>query len=281
MKDDQDLLKTLAEFRILSLEQLTEISGLSGPNIRRRSQNMEKRGWIKRRPFRGTDNRGRPKLVATLTKTGAAQAGHTIQDKDEKIGYETHQLLVNDIIIRLHEFLSLGVQLKYAIPGSLSKQRTLPKLHHIPSSGGDQNENRIIPDASIGMTAASVAKTLLFFLEADCGTEPLRSKKPNGNDIFSKVFNYRNYLGLGGYLQYAEWLGVKPKGFRVLFVCENHTRRAQISSLVDSTPQSDFVWVTDYEQIRLHGIGSRIWARGGNESREPESILGSIAAKSS
>ena len=48
----------------------------------------------------------------------------------------------------------------------------------------------------------------------------------------------------------------------------------KICDLARQMPPSDFIWISDQNQLFSQGISAEIWARGGRYHKPPESILG-------
>jgi hypothetical protein len=63
-------------------------------------------------------------------------------------------------------------------------------------------EVRFTPDAVFAITNAVDSKTLLFFLEVDCGTETLSSPQRDMKDIRQKILNYQWYFQSFKYKRY-------------------------------------------------------------------------------
>lgn len=277
--NDQSNLKTLANYRLLSLDQLSEVSGASIQSVRRHTARWEKLGLVRRWASRIENLSGRPKLFVALTEKGLREIPKAKQFSKTRAPLETHHQLINQVRIAFHSLASQELSVSSIASNSMITTDHAPRFHSIPNEPDSAFKNKFVPDAVFSLQSLSSQKRLLFFLEADCGTEPLRSSKPNGSDLLGKIQNYRTYFGLGLYSEYSQWMGINPKGFRLLFVCQTSTRRRQISSLVVSSPPSDFVWITDSERISDSGIRGKIWARGGNEEIAPDSILGRLATK--
>ena len=277
--NDQSNLETLANYRLLSLDQLSEVSGASIQSVRRHTARWEKLGLVRRWASRVEKLSGRPKLFVALTEKGLREIPKAKQFSKTRAPLETHHQLINQVRIAFHCLASEELSVSSIASNSMIITNHAPRFHSIPNEPDSPLKKKFVPDAVFSLHSLDSQKRLLFFLEADCGTEPLRCSKPNGSDLLGKIQNYRTYFGLGHYSEYSQWMGNNPRGFRLLFVCQTSSRRRQISSLVVSSLPSDFVWITDIERIADLGIEGRIWARGGNEESSSESILGRLSTE--
>lgn len=121
----------------------------------------------------------------------------------------------------------------------------------------------------------TLSENILFFLEYDRGTEPLAGNHTPPNNVRWKIRNYQHYFQDFRYKQYEKIFACSLNGFRLLLVSNSNERHQNLCRLVKDNPPSDFVWGTTLDEILLHGLGGKIWVRGGNRVDPPESILGS------
>jgi len=133
---------------------------------------------------------------------------------------------------------------------------------------------QMFPDGVFFIKDKETKKTLLFFLEVDMGTETLQSTKGNPNTIEQKVLNYQTMFQKKVYKRYEEIFNANFNGFRLLFLTNTLQRKKSLCELVRMMTPTDFVWVTDQEQMSAHGVSADIWSRGGHENKQSESILG-------
>jgi hypothetical protein len=136
----------------------------------------------------------------------------------------------------------------------------------------------MIPDGVFVITDEEPEKSLLFFLEVDMGTETLQSTKQTAGDVRQKIINYQNLFRENHYKRYEKIFNAHFSGFRLLFLVNTLVRMKALSDLVQQMPPSDFIWVTDQEQMFSNGLSAEIWTRGGRTDRKTESILGTKLA---
>jgi hypothetical protein len=134
------------------------------------------------------------------------------------------------------------------------------------------------PDSVFSITHRDKNKTLLFFLEADMGTESIASLGRVPRDIRQKVINYQQYFKKGEYKVYEKVMDCSLKGFRLLFLTDTGTRLGSLCKLLRQIPPSDFIWLTTVEQMFSKGLSAKIWVRGGRQEDPEGSILGSEIA---
>ena len=122
-----------------------------------------------------------------------------------------------------------------------------------------------IPDGVFSITngAAKTKKTLLFFLEADRGTETIASSNQSSKDIRHKILNYQTLFSINQYKCYEDVFGSKLNGFRLLILVNTASRLTALCRLVQEMPPSDFVWLTAQEEMFSRGVSAEIWFRGG------------------
>jgi len=108
----------------------------------------------------------------------------------------------------------------------------------------------------------------------DMGTESLASANPGTCSVLQKIRAYQWLFRSGTYKRYEVAWGCRLTGFRVLFVVNTPVRLVGLCRLVQQSPPSDFIWLTDQDRLFEHGIGADIWVRGGHIDDRPESILG-------
>ncbi len=132
----------------------------------------------------------------------------------------------------------------------------------------------MIPDGVFTITENKSGKSLLFFLEVDRGRERLFGKARNSITIQQKIFNYQLLFHEGHYKRYEEIFNTELNGFRLLFMTNTTARMKSICDLVQETPPSQFIWITDQEKMFSRGIAADIWAKGGKYNQPSESILG-------
>jgi hypothetical protein len=232
--------------------------------IRRRLLGLEEAGLVQAATRVFGRGRGRPEKLFSLAHEGVA-----LVREDTGLGAEVptdrltaarltcleHQLLVNWFRIHL-------VQMSRIVP-RLEVQFLSPTSPFLaPSADGRPMIFDVVPQAEaldemVGFTPDGVFsirdkeqdKTLLFFLEADRGTETIVSPSGAPSDIRQKVINYQTYFGTEGYKRYEGTWKCTLNGFRLLFLSCSDSRLANLCRLVRETPPSDFIWLTDQSHM--------------------------------
>ena len=288
--DDCDMFADVAEYRLLTLSQIAILHGRNIRSLRRRFRSFEEDGLVRSAPQRLGSDRGRPEGVISLTEGGVdllKSRGRLAADipsdhaTADRISCVDHQLLVNMFRIQLTRFPRIvpGLRLQFFSPLSPTLQRSEDDRPWVYEAfRGDRDEGewiRFTPDGVFTLTFEKLGKTLLFFLEADRGTETLASPTGGGTDIRGKLLNYQTYFHRKKYKRYEQTCGAALRGFRLLFLTNTRSRIAAMCRLVREAPPSDFIWLTDQTRLASDGAWAAIWARGGHLDRAPESILGS------
>ena len=290
-KTDTNLLSILAEYRCLSLVQLSLLSGRNLKALRRRVAQLRERDAVEVCQRGYGRSRGRPEHVVMPTR-------QTVQHLLEKNGIAAkgkreifskfptteldHQLLVNWFRIHLQalEKSPHPLQTDFLAPTSpfLAKLPNghLPVYDRIEEGEGDDRWEEFIPDGvfTISYGKEDAGRSLLLFLEVDMGTEPLAAPDRGGRDLRQKILNYQSYFRSQRYKRYEEFWKCRFSGFRLLFIANTNARQSAISRLVQEIPPSNFIWVTDQQRMFRQGLGAPIWERGGKNQTAPQSILG-------
>ncbi|MCH8020989.1 replication-relaxation family protein [candidate division KSB1 bacterium] len=284
-----ELLKLIAEYRVLLTAQVALLSGTGQRAAEKATQMLRDRGYLTFSHYDFEGNRGRPKGVCSLTERGAEllQKEGLIDAEipnhrmtGEEIVHVSHELLINwfrihllqiDIHIPdLHtEFISATT------PFQPLNEDGLPMIADRVS--GDDADDGFIPDGVFSIRNEQQNKRLLFFLEVDRSTESIVSAQ-NPVNISQKIRSYRSYFQTKGYKRYEKMWMEDLDGFRVLFLTNTPQRKESICGFLKTNPSLNFVWITDKEQMFRHGISASIWVKGGPSS-PPSSILGSTLAQ--
>lgn len=287
---DHDLLVSIAEHRILTVRHLVALHGRNAAALRRRLGALEKAGLIRSDPRSLRARRGRPEKLLSLSEKGVEllkerallDAGvHTDVVTVHRIRCLEHLLLVNDFRVQLVQTGRLvdGLSSHFLSPTSpflrpSSDQTSV--VHEQFAVSGSGSEVEYTPDGVFTLSHAEFGKSLLFYLEADMGTEALASRGRARQDVRQKLVNYQATYRTGRYKRYENVFGCSFRGFRLLVLASNVARMAALCRLVKGMPPSDFVWVSDRESMDTEGIWASICARGGHPERKRESILGDL-----
>jgi len=287
--DDRELLTLLADYRVLTAGQVATLLRRSNRSARRRLAASASTGLIELSQRTFGNGAGRPEGIVSLTarggrllrKQGLLRAD--IPDEDltaAKLRHVDHALLLNWFRIHLvhieRAVPRLVVRFFSPVPPAHERQSDGPRAS-VPRPGVAGSATTAVgfaPDGAFTITDKEQAKTVLFFLEVDMGTESLASPNDGSGSIHGKIRNYQAYFRSGEYKQYEELAGCPLKGFRLLFLANSWTRLVSLCRVVRDTPPSDFVWVTDQGRMFECGLSAEIWARGGLIGEPPESILG-------
>ncbi len=199
----------------------------------------------------------------------------------QKIRCLDHELLVNDFRVQLVQMERIvpALSIRFFSPNSPSQaggQNDRPLVYErVDSDDESHDATEFLPDGVFGVTHAELGKTLLFFLEADRGTEPRNSTRYIQRGIRQKILNYQRYFAIEQYKRYEKTMKCELCGFRLLILTEDPVRFAALCRLVRALPPSGFVWLADRETLLSQGLWSEIWVRAGMAKEPLQSILGS------
>jgi hypothetical protein len=287
-KNDLDVLRSIAEHRVLTTGQIRALHARSDRGMRNRLLELEEAGLVQTIPREFGHGQGRPERLLSLTDEAVALLrGEGIvppgvpNDRVTavKLPYAEHQILLNWFRVHLMEMLRFIPQLDAEFLSPTSPFMTRSDEDRAMIS--DTVPRPEAPDATVGFTPDGVftltdrehPKTVLFFLEVDRGTEPITSSSRSGSDVRQKIVNYQMYFHTHRYKRYEETWKCKLHGFRLLFLTCSDERLAKLCRLVRETPPSNFIWLTDDSRLFAQGLPANIWAEGGNLVAPPQSIV--------
>ena len=296
-KREMELLRSLADFRMLTFTQLNVLSAKSPRTIRRWMKQLVNDGLAEALPVSISQGRGRPEGVFGVGDEGLALLRsegtlHKAAEFDQVGGQALihqvgHQILMNWCRIHLIHLTRSSPRLVCSFlssnsPFNLDRDLTGPVVRDFapaPDGADLEEKSGFVPDGVFILTDSDKAKSLLFFLEVDMDSEPLDSSEPGRAHILKKIETYQSYFESERYKRYEDTWHVKLNGFRLLFVTPSPRRMTSLCRMVRSTPPSDFIWATCQDSILAEGISGNIWARGGKHDNDPQSILGGLARK--
>jgi len=284
---DFEMLRTIAEYRIMTSPQLAALLSRSKKGVRDRIGKLITEGLLKEAARGRGQHRGRPERIVFLNKPGVTllkEQGFiesqipTSQIIDEKFHYQNHQLLLNWVRIHLNHIKTVtpGLKIRLLSHNSLFISKEFSSIS-VQSKTGELI--RFEPDATFSIYDSNQEKTLLFFLEVDLGTEILASPKRILTDLRQKILNYGICFDTQVYKRYERLWSCQLNGFRLLFLTDTPSQMSKICSLAREMQPSDFIWVTQKDRMFEDGISANIWARGGRLDTSPQSILGSLSCR--
>jgi DNA-binding HxlR family transcriptional regulator len=290
LKKDCELLNFIADYKFITVRQLSALSQRSCQVLRRRLRVLVNDALVTRMRAYGRGS-GRPEELYVLTEKGRGRLQKDgipsadvadITDKKTDSIFVDHDFLVNWFRIHLLQIEriipSLSVLFLTAHSNTLNQNKgdRFFLQERIPFDNNREKFIEFIPDGVFSITnnEAVPKRTLLFFLEVDMGTETIASMDRNFKDVRQKIINYQALFHSGGYKRHERVFDVKLNGFRLLFLANTPVRLIALCRLAKAMPPSDFVWLTDQEQMFSRGVSADIWARGGRHDETLQSILG-------
>ena len=289
-KNDLEILTYLAEYRVLRISQLAVLQRRSRQAIRRRLRALRRHGLTQTATCCVGEDRGRPESLVSLTLPGV----DLLKDRrllarrlpNQRITLDDlrcldHHLLVNEFCVQVVEMERIVPALSVRMfsagsPLLYQTRKKRPVIHEKFQAAGQSGRwIEYTPDGVLATTHAVLQKTLLFFLEADRGTETLASPRRQPRDLRQKILNYQACLRQRHYKRYEILLHCALRGFRVLLLAHNAGAVARLARLVQRMPPSDFIWLTDRQSLISQGLWGPIWMQGGRSDQCGLSILGS------
>ncbi|MEM1355010.1 MAG: replication-relaxation family protein [Planctomycetota bacterium] len=287
----QRLLDLLITHRALTSRQIAVITDGNLASRKRALGQLETQGYVASEPIRLRARPGRPETGwrttpaghgVTKRRRGRGAALATVGGRDESMA---HRVMLNWVPVQLPS-------LEAMVPGLTASWRddatgTIAEQTVELDSGENTS---FIPDGVLLLTHAPSGQSLLYFVEADTGTEPLRSNVNPARSLKHKLRVYQAYFRDGGYQKIATRLAQQPRnnrrgnrssglhvcGFRLLLVTSNASRFDAVCDLVRATPPAGFIWVTQEDDLVEHGLWASVWAPGGQVGEPAESIVDAL-----
>lgn len=245
---EKKIIELLVEYRFLTTEILTRILGKGLRTIQKQIKAMVKKGLIITTPRMKISGRGRPELILSLSPLGQKaildQRYNNVKlarDYFHAKGNVEHQLLINNFRTSLNISVSEDTEVSLNYLSSNPYQRaggnfTLKEKFMVGST-----QFEFIPDGVFTLSSQKQEKTLLFFLEADMGTEAIRGVGINRNTIEQKIMNYQLLFAKKLYKRYKSVFATNLTGFRVLIVVNSRERKELISRFLQISENVGFV----------------------------------------
>ncbi len=293
-KNDRELLVSLADYRLLTMGQVSALCEIGKAATRKRVKKLTAGGLAEVNMPATCRTRGRPEGRTSLTNPGIDLL------RDEKlisrvvphkqitatgIRCADHLLAINWVrvhLVYLERTVSrLNVRFWSSespfVPRGLGD--TCGISDHAPTVRAGGEPIAFTPDGAFSITDKGSGQALLFFLEMDMGTETLSGAGGGSLDVHQKIVTYQQYFRSCGYKRYEELWDCEFTGFRLLFVSNTSKRLDKLCRLVHATPPRAFIWLTDLDRLFTHGMSGNIWVAGGDASASPTSIVGKTMAR--
>jgi hypothetical protein len=271
------VLQSLVDHGVLSMTQLAILQFPSRQMARLKARYFYDAGLVEilHQDFSG--GRGKPEGIIFPTE----KAIKILNNSELAIGKKgiilpainlrnlNHQLLINWVRIHLTSMEKQIPQLSVKFLSPFVEIDAY-RIDIVDSKRG----NFLIPDGIFSISYTPQQKSLLFFLEADMGTETLTSQNPSRNDFRRKILEYQHIFQNQLYKRFESIFGCQFNGFRTLVVADSKGRHSQLCRLVKSMKSTGFIWLTDKDSIFTNGISDLIWFKGGDIEAGPFSIIG-------
>jgi hypothetical protein len=260
---EKKLLGILVEYRFLTVEILSRLLDKGLRSVQKQIRTMVKRGLIITTPRMKTSGKGRPELILCLSPIGQRVILNQRENKREFArdyfqlkGNVEHQLLINNFRTILSRYANDDTDLSMKYLSSNLYQPSLNNFSIKEKFIVGSTPFEFIPDGVLTLHSQKEGKTLLFFLEADMGTEGIRGTGTSRNTIEQKIMNYQLLFALNKYERYESVFGVNLTGFRVLIVVNSEERKELISRFLKITENVGFVKCFELSSIsqQLNGF---------------------------
>lgn len=234
---DKAIIKKVAMYQCLTTSQVQRLYFDGLKNCQRRLRLLAKAGFLSFIPVPSVKP-GKPENLYYLGNKGSELLNFPASKPRFTRGL-THQQKNTDLLIDIElAFRQTDIDCKI-----------MPE-HLIRIAGNQQ----IIPDGVIMLTRNN---SVLFMLENDCSTEPLRSSQHN--DLEAKLASYFTLFTDNNVVLYNRFFHKSFNRFRLLLVADNNTRFKAVSELVVSYDKHNFMFLTTLAKFKKYGITGNIW----------------------
>jgi hypothetical protein len=293
-KGDIKILSIIAEYKYLTIKQISILCQRSIQVIRRRVRSFFGKGLIVAGERVFSERVGRKESVIIISDKGLkilkdkkiiSKHATYITDKTSNLLFVEHDLLVNWFLIHLLQVERINQRFKILFFTKSSHNLTQGDsrgsliMEHFSNNDKPDETYTMIPDGVFTITDKKTNRSLLFFLEVDMGSETVASPTQSQRDIKQKINNYQALFKYEIYKKYNNITNCKFNGFRLLFLTNTRYRMESICRLVQSVPPSDFIWVSNQQQAFSKGTAAEIWARGGDYKKKLQSIFKKLTFK--
>jgi Replication-relaxation len=290
---DCHMLRTVAEYRLLTATQSAALFQTSKKTMWKRLHDFEVEGMVTSKKYGFGRGQGRPELIFSLTENGV----DTLKEKGvitpeilfEKVSAENihcidHQLMLNWFRVHLnHAVRNLprisGTFLSHNSPFISHDSKGQSVITDYAPVEGSEDKIKFIPDAAFALHDTVQDMTCMFFLEVDCGTETVVSPKRDPSDVRQKIINYQSYILSEKYKRYEKIWNADLVGFRMLLLTNSAARLKALCRLVQEMHPHNFILLTELSHVFSKGVSSHIWVKGGKFNDKPCSIFCSLSCE--
>lgn len=247
---DREILRVLSH-NAYSASQIAALYFTSNKKAAERLKSLFDSGFVNRfaQPF--MEGRGKAEFIYCLSRRGFELAkglpgrfAPATVNPLRNVYSLPHRLMTGDFHVAVSKPAPKGFQAQFFYPAQLGM-----------GAGGIGG---LVPDGVLVIEQASTGKKLLHFVEADCGSETLRSQKN-----YSLEHKLEKYVSLFEDPKACEpvctALGYAFSGFRVLFVAKDGKRVGAVMPVAERL-SAEFVWFAEHAQVRAFRVFEAVWS---------------------
>ena len=256
---DVEILKALAELRILTTSQISQllfptISGTTSTNCRARLRFLEHAGLIVREYQLQAPTDGRkphifritsPGIQLLITELGWEGDAHRLRRRARRLSplFLQHQLDLNDVHVRFAVTAPLvGWQIEdWRDDAELKEAHTSTVV--ISDDGGEVSVG-VVPDGYLALRPGALEPALHFFVELDRGTMALRSRKALGHSFQRRIRAYNAY-----FLSQEIINAYGTRRIRVLTVTTSRERLVNMKRAAEDVGGRSRYWFTTLDRL--------------------------------
>ena len=254
---DHEILRQVTHHRFLNSQQISQLVNGSSQQVLRRLQQLFHHGYLDRprAQVRYFSEDGSRPLVYALANKGSrviASAGVTkprLDNRNVKQLYMRHTLLVSDVMVAFARSTLSTSTPRLLTEAELAPDKSPSKAFSwatVVKNGERSKRIGVLPDRVFALESPNTDERAFYFLEADCGTMPIRRRSLDQSSIWRKLLAYEATWSQGLHQSRLEM-----KRFRVLFVTESEKRRNNLVAECTKLPRGKGLFLfTTFQALR-------------------------------
>ncbi len=281
---DVEILKAVAELRVLTTDQLSRLffpsASSTSTNCRTRLRFLETAGFLKREYQLQAPTDGRKPHVFRITPAGIHMLIEEIGlDEDEFRWHRrarrlsslflAHQLELNEVYVRfIVAFIVEAPSVRWQVRewyDDFDLKESHTATFSIRDDRGAEASVGVVPDGFMAIAPVPQWPLLHFFIELDRGTMPVRARKRLGHGFQRKILAYNAFFRSP---EIMTLYGTRR--FRVLSVTTSFERLQNLKAATEGADGRSRYWFTTLQNLTTRNpFTDPIWYRASETEPRP------------